>query len=356
MRRKKALITLMFTTGCAGQVVAPVIPEPAEQSDVIEETDPVDLPEPEQVPATETLAAPAPPATPVTVEPEEPEESISTPLTTRDLCEPIGERRGRPTDEQRKETRALVTKTCKAMGVGTSDCKYFRDIISIRESNYRPWVRHKLSGDVAAALRSYLTSAHRYGWAVRWNAKDRKNEDLSKLEFFPYGPEQNQWFQQPERWMFGLGLGGINISYHLGKFDPMAPPEILCDPVINVMVQITSARNAVRKYGAKNYVEIQAVYGGRTYRNKNGKARAITCINGCPSGITPRKKAAALRGDKGITGRCRDKGLNCMKRPNLGTNYILKSMTREERYEAAEAIRGKPLPEFDFPQTGNMED
>jgi len=119
MVTKKAFIALVFVAGCAGRGKAPVAaPEPqilVEQKPEIQE-------EPEEA--------------------EEPEEELSSveeepAITTLNLCEPIGERRGYPDSNQKKEVRSLIRKTCKAMGVGKEDCKFFYAIISLRESGYR---------------------------------------------------------------------------------------------------------------------------------------------------------------------------------------------------------------------------
>lgn len=321
----------MFVVGCAGKAKAPTAtPTPDNQPE-----QQVEAPEekPEIVPAQEAVEE--------VVEPE--------PVTTLNLCEPIGERWAYPDKEQKKKTRALIQRTCKEMGVGREDCKFFYAIVSVRESSYRHWVRHKLAGDVAAALSSYMGRAHTYGWSIQWDLKSRKREDLSALEFEEYGAEQNPYFLDPERWMFGLGLGGLNISYHLAKFDKVAPPEILCDPVINVMIQVTIARNAVERYGARNFAEIQAIYAGRTTYDDRGRARPLSCSLGCPKTSDAKQKARARKGDAGILKRCQARGLDCKRKPQLGKKIRLKDLTREERYEAAERIRGEALPPFDIP-------
>jgi len=46
--------------------------------------------------------------------------------------------------------------------------------------------------------------------------------------------------------------------------------------------------------------------------------------------------------------------LDCYKKPQLGTKFVLKNMTREERYEAAAEIRGEELPPFDTPPDAGL--
>lgn len=345
MKSKKAILALALVAGCAGKTETfPQIPNDTLASEsVAVET----LKKQEFTQATK-------PEKKEWIEGAEVEEALKeTPaedsITTLSLCEPIDERWKYPTKEQKKEVKTIIRKTCQEMGVGKEDCKYFLNIVSLRESSYRWWVRHKLAGDVAAAMNSYLSRSQRYGWTVRWDAKSRKREDLSKLEFEKHGDVQNPYFLEPRRWLFGLGLGALNVSYHLLKFDKTAPPEILCDPVINVMIQVTIARNAVRKYKAQNFAEIQAIYAGRTYYDDRGRARPLSCSRGCPKNSDAEQRARARKGDASILKRCEAKGLDCKRKPQLGTKLDLRNMTLEERYEAAERIRGAALPPFDTP-------
>lgn len=291
------------------------------------------------------------PLIPIVIEQDRDEPPIETEelRTTIGLCEPIDQRWDYPTQDQRERSKDLIKETCKAMGVGSQDCKFFYGIISTRESDHRPWVRHKLASDTSAALSAYMRRAHDYGWSVRWTPEGRKAEDVSKLEYMAYGDSQNPYFLDASRWMFGLGLGGLNISYHLSKFDHLAPPEILCDPVINAMIQITIARISVSRYGAKNFAEVQAVYGGRTVPDENGTLVPLSCTRGCPKGASREDIARARSGDADILRRCSSHGLDCHKRPQLGGEIRLESMSIGDRYAAADAIRGESLPSFDAP-------
>lgn len=322
--RFESLLALGLLAGCAGRaapsVASPSAVSPSVPSEKISEDDEAQeaAPEPEVI-------------------------------TTLSLCEPIGERWPYPDREQKKEIKETIRKTCDAMGVGEEDCKYFSDIISIRESHYRPWVRHKLAKDVTAALRSYIRRSHRYGWMAAWDSKARQAEDVSQIVLSPRGDEQNPYFRDASRWAFGLGLGGLNVSYHLEKFDNMAPPEILCDPVINIMIQVTIARIAVVKYNAQNFAEIQAVYAGRTYFNRNGHLRPLSCTRGCPKITSDKQQARAIKWDGAILRRCASKDLSCYKTPALGDKLLLHEMSTEDKYKAAERIRGKALPPFDTP-------
>ena len=275
------------------------------------------------------------------------ESEAETP-TIRTLCEPVDSRRPYPTREERSQVQSVIRATCKEMGVSPSSCVYFEKIVSLRESSYRSWVRHKHAGDRAAAVRSYMAMAHAYGWIVNWDRAAQQRDDLGAMTFERYQEEQNPYYPEVERWLTGgLGLGGLNVGYHLAKFDKKAPPEILCDPVINVMVQIYLARGAVNRYGASNWIEVQAIYGGRVTYDRKGRTVPATCKayqrrdEPCPDGV--RKM------EMGIRKRCSAQGLDCLSRPELGDRYPQRQTSAEEKYRAAEKVRGAPLPPFDAP-------
>lgn len=269
----------------------------------------------------------------------------------RSLCEPAADRWPWPTRDQREHAKEVIIKTCRAMGADANSCKFFQ-LVSVRESSYRWWVRHKMAGDRASALRSYMSTARRYGWEATWDRKARKAEDTSAIQLEPVGDLQNMYYMDPERFLSsGLGLGGLNISYHLARFDPQAPPEILCDPVVNVVVQMAIARSAVQDYGARNFYEIQAVYAGRTTFDGQGRVRPLSCSRGCPF-ASPRDVARARKADAATRRRCEGVGMDCLAVPKLGRRLGSRDTTPEDRYRFADEIRGAPLPPFDAPPNG----
>lgn len=260
------------------------------------------------------------------------------PPTVRDLCEPLGERWSPPSKKERRVVVRTIRRTCRAMGVSRNSCKYFI-LIGARESMYNASVRHRLPGDVRGAGVSWRRLAHRFGWHLeRGGASGISLQALS-------GP-RNPYYVDVARWSTGLGLGGLNPANAVIKFDPYAPPEILCDPVINVMSQIEIARSAVVKYNARNFYEVQAVYGGRTYKSESGKRRALSCSRGCPD-VSDRLKAKARKFDAKLRIRCESVGMDCYRRPRFGT--VLVGGTIEDRYRLASDVRGAPLPVFDSP-------
>lgn len=275
--------------------------------------------------------------------------------TVASLCEPVDSRRPYPTAAERKATKKLIRTTCDALGVDRNTCKYFV-MVALRESSYRWWVRHKMAGDAAAAVRGWMNASLTYGWDVRWSRKAQKQEDLTAITMVARREDANPYFPDVERWLTGgLGLGGVNVGYHLSKFDKMAPPEILCDPVINVIVQVSLARSAVDRYGARNMYEVQAVYAGRTYHDRNGRARALSCSVGCPKEMRgeelkfAEQRARARKGDGMMAKRCRLFGIDCLAKPQLGRTLRGRGVTVADRYEFAEMIRGAPLLRFGPP-------
>jgi len=124
--------------------------------------------------------------------------------------------------------------------------------------------------------------------------------------------------------------------------------------LVNIMVQVTIARNAVDRYGADNFAEIQAIYGGRKYFDRRGRSHPLSCTRGCPKNVDEGERRRARRGDASILKRCRGAGIDCLKKPQLGNKLRLRNMTKEERYRAAEEIRGAPLPPFDIPKDSEL--
>lgn len=331
------LIALALLLGCrtasSTSPIVTVVPVATEPTPATMDPEP-DLPEPEAVVAD--------PAVSVAEEPSGP--------WMRDLCEPVDARWPYPTRAQRKATRKLMERTCEAMGVDEPSCMFFSKVVTPRESSYRSWVRHKMHGDVSAAANAYLVTASTYGWRVVWRMKDRRSGDLSSIELRAGGRrEPNEHFTEVERWLSGgLGLGGLNIPYHLAKFDRLAPPEILCDTVVNTMVQISIARSAVDRYDAQNWYEVQAIYAGRTYYNRRGQLRPMSCSRGrCPVILSEERKERARRGDKAMRKRCNAVKMDCDALPVLGDvlrKTKRKRFTPQQRYELAEKVRGAPLP------------
>lgn len=343
MFKKAEIIPIVFLAGCSTKTIQQSSTAPHQEDSAVE-VEAQEEPEKQELPKGALKNLVEENAEAKSEEQQEHiDDGINDPkegeITIKSLCEPIDDRWPMPTKKQRREVRQVINRVCRAHGIGPTDCIYFREIVSIRESSLRWWVRHKLAGDTAAALRAYLAYSRRYGWDTIWHEDARKIEDISKIEYDAIGDEQNLYFLEADRWMFGLGLGAQNVAIHLSRFDNLAPPEILCDQVINVMVQIDIARSAVRKYRAKNWVEVQAIYAGRIGTDENG--RGIAGKNA--------KKDAKIRE------RCRKKGLNCNAKPKLGGKLKLWKMTVEERYEAAEKIRGNPLPPFDVPRADRVD-
>ena len=91
----------------------------------------------------------------------------------------------------------------------------------------------------------------------------------------------------------GLGLHGLALRWHAGKWGADADPGF-CSPEVSTVVAHELMRRAVERYGARNLVEVQAVYSG-----------AARCHGGsCVFSLSSRKVA-------GLCSRLRSRGVGC---------------------------------------------
>lgn len=251
------------------------------------------------------------------------------------LCEPSNGRWGYLTQSEQKRVSELIDATCKEMGV--KDCRFFH-LIAVRESGLRPYVRHRMAGDRKHALGAFVNNGTIYGWKVRRVFKAGRKGDLEKLDTGDLkidpieGREGNPYYDQPDRWTTGLGLHGLNVAHHLVKWDRMAPPEALCDPVVSTIVTIRIARRAVAHYNAKTWTEINAIFAGRQTVDYDDRGHAHARAD-----LDPRKDAYFIS-------RARSWGLNPNADPSrlLGTRLGLGYDPAQT--EVADKIRGRSLP------------
>lgn len=236
-------------------------------------------------------------------------------------CEPIDERWHIADTDEQQLTRALVEETCRELG---ADCALIR-AWALRESTWTPWRRHRMAGDRLEAFSAYVASAKRYGYSVR--SVDRHPETREVLAVrvreLP-NRDANPYFASHERWMHGLGLLGQIPGWHLSKWDPLAEPEVLCDPVVATIVAIRIARQAQSHYGANTYVAINAVYAGRTQKVQLSDGKTVA-----------RAKFHEGR-DQLFVARAKAVGLDAFARPKLGT--VLGTGPVEEQEEVRARI------------------
>ena len=91
----------------------------------------------------------------------------------------------------------------------------------------------------------------------------------------------------------GLGLHGLALRWHWLKWGADADPGF-CTPEVSTVVANMIMRRAVESYGARNLVEVQAVYSG-----------AARCHAGsCVFSLSSRKEA-------GLCSRLRSRGVGC---------------------------------------------
>jgi hypothetical protein len=124
------------------------------------------------------------------------------------VCDPVDGPPIRWSAEQRAEVRARVRATCKAMRAALLVCAWL-DVAGTRESSWSPSVRHTLGEHEA-----------------------------------------------------GLGVLGLSTRWHAGKW-PTPPEPAFCSPEASVLVALDIVRRAQVTWGARNLLEVQAVFAGR---------------------------------------------------------------------------------------------
>lgn len=65
---------------------------------------------------------------------------------------------------------------------------------------------------------------------------------------------------------FGLGMLGLSVKWHEDKWDGEDEDPAFCSPEVSFVVGHAIAWAAVERYGARNWVELQAVFGGGAER------------------------------------------------------------------------------------------
>lgn len=61
----------------------------------------------------------------------------------------------------------------------------------------------------------------------------------------------------------GLGPGGLQVRFHLAKWDPSAPPQVLHVPEVSAVVMGRMFRRYKERYKARTWLRVGQIYGGR---------------------------------------------------------------------------------------------
>lgn len=117
----------------------------------------------------------------------------------------------------------------------------FLRLVALRESTWKPYVRHDLSADIKAAKSAWRRWSKEYGWAVDTN----RSGDVTKVT--KLRRDANQHFLRRARWGTGLGWYGQNAAIAVPAWDWKAPPEILCREVEASEVYLRTARRVWKK-------------------------------------------------------------------------------------------------------------
>ena len=193
------------------------------------------------------------------------------------------------TKAEQREAKLIIRVVAEEMGADPD----LLILWALRESTYRPYKRHVLPADVRAAVEAWGSHLYtpermdkaegaiedytrkRAAWLKvvgKWKARiknlepgteryKRAQKKLKKAqENFAKGGKgaalarawyrrmlvykDNPTYKSEWRWRAGYGLYGMQPVFHLKRWDPKAPPEVLCDPVIASVVAVWSARRA----------------------------------------------------------------------------------------------------------------
>lgn len=118
--------------------------------------------------------------------------------------------------------RVMVDRQCsRSSGCEPNSLHAYLRILALRESTWRPWKRHRLDPDLDAARSAWSKHADKFAG--------------------------NQAAANPERFSAGIGMYGMIPALWLPRWDPMAPPEVLCGEVEATEAHLRAARDHVRK-------------------------------------------------------------------------------------------------------------
>lgn len=141
---------------------------------------------------------------------------VERPVGKVGQCDPDGGPRFQWTREQRREVRDRVHDACRAQGAALIVCAWL-DVSGLRESSWSPSVRHRRG----------------------------ERED-------------------------GIGVLGLDKHAQRRRW-PEDPEPAWCQPEASVVVALSIARSAIRKWGARDVSDIQAVFAFRTFRDEDGQ-------------------------------------------------------------------------------------
>ncbi len=198
------------------------------------------------------------------------------PASAMGQCDPREGPRVNWSQELRKETRKRVRNVCRNLRASPITCAYL-DAVVVRESSGRASVRHTKG----------------------------KGED-------------------------GLGPMGLSLKWHADKWPGKDEDPMFCQPEVSALVALAIMYRAVSRFGARNMVEVQAIYGGswECWPDYDGNRTCVVVVK-------PRHQ-------KSICGRLSQRGFSCrapITREDLGRpipRYRRRKVARSlvEEYDA----------------------
>lgn len=117
-------------------------------------------------------------------------------------------------------------------------------LVVLRESTWKPYVRHQLNPDLKANKSRWKRDDEDYGWDITFDEYGNI-EKAEKLR-----PDANPHYPEMGRWSEGIGWHGHNAALRVREWDVQAPPEVLCREVEATEVYLRVARRVWRKIAA----------------------------------------------------------------------------------------------------------
>ena len=131
----------------------------------------------------------------------------------------IGESRPRLLRRELRETKSHINEVCDKIKCSGSFRKLLF-LVAQRESSFQAGLRHQLNPDLKASKKAWEHTRGSY----------------------PDNPYKDY------KYLWGTyGLFGMNSNYFTVLWDHTETPEILCDPIIDILVYRRAARRAFRK-------------------------------------------------------------------------------------------------------------
>lgn len=211
--------------------------------------------------------------------------------------------------------RVIVDAVCERRdGCNPEQLHAYLSVLALRESSWRPYAVHRLTGDVRANARAWERVSERY----------------------VHSPA----YDEPWRWQVGRGYYGQNAAYLLDQWNATAVPEVLCGEVEATLVHLRTARDRWRRLAAGVTCDGEAHHG--TASGDRPSWYDVSLVN---SGSDPCPGSAKIRA--GFEKRARSRGLNPYGRVTL--RMLGRDVARAEQDAFAAGLRAEMNSQYPAP-------